>query len=1163
MALGRTRLSAVSSMPEALALLGELGYSSPARPIDIGEFALTGLSRASVLRSNSLKRLGYGVVVAEAPSAPRSLRPVAKTIRERIHDRPLGVLGITGPGGAWERMIVFRPRRQGQRVTLTKLDVDLTHPTQHDARVLEALAWSGEASQDAVDRALDVEAVTARFFKGLKDQYDRLRAAIGATIDRDVALASQVKGLDEPAQRLALRVLVQVLFCEFLQRKGFIEGRSDWLSWAWGQKVGPYYQTVLEPLFYDALGTPLDQRPVAREVPYLNGGLFERPYGHLSMELGDELFDPRTDDGLLGYLNGWTFTIAEEMPEEAEVAVDPEMLGKVFEHLAGKENIQTHGTVYTPRPVVHFMCREALVPWLCGSVGLSENQSRHLLTDPAPIPGLVDELGTTRVAELAESLPGRLDDLAILDPAVGSGAFPLGMLGEIVRLRRICHLARYDQEPSSATVHAWKLASIEHCLVGVDIEPRAIELCRLRLWLSLVVDLPEGEVPAPLPNLEFRTICANSLVDFVHGIEVQNSRAGGQAGLAFFAEPELVSLHHTWFSAAGADAKVGLRAKIAQIEGQVVGNQLATALRSAKTDAARAAINQLAGEFAGVDRAFPCFVPALHAPEVAGRGGWDIVIMNPPYVGHKKLGSRMTDWARADLEYHYTKTNDLMILFARRAFELVRAGGVVSMIFNDSIFTSTDADELRRYLTDEASVLALARTKCFEGMAVNGGVVVAAAAPSAGSELRWVEGYKRDVADFTQASDVLPAATRVPKAQAAGSLELWRTPVAEYARLPSRPLFRPSPEARAMLARFEACEGWAGQWSHYEQDAVYGAAWTTMSNTAALNKRIEALRRSGFYEHLRPRSWVLLGLVIEGGQGLATADDRRFLAAIEGTVQAEVHRANQAKLVAKTLEHPEGGLFYAANEHRGVEAALLACWERFGDALRWPKGATFRLVEPDRVHAGPVSASERRDGIAGECCFLAFEKGDSSDEVDGHAIGATWWRDNPMVIEWSVPAVALLRRRAKDKGAKSPRLQNEQLWFEPGVTWNRVASYLRPRMVPAGSIFSDKAPTVRSMVPWLSTEGLCALLFSDTADFTLRTFLGSRMMLEIGDIRRIPIPVLDEDHAQLLSQLGTEAVAAKSNGGADRPLAEIEAEVNATVRGLYGLRPDADLWVVR
>ena len=244
---------------------------------------------------------------------------------------------------------------------------------------------------------------------------------------------------------------------------------------------------------------------------------------------------------------------------------------------------------------------------------------------------LVERLGVDTVARLCRSLPGSLDELR-LDPAVGSGAFPLGMLSEIIRLRTLCYESLHREEPGPELVHAWKLHAMQHALFGVDIEPRAIELCRLRLWLSLIVDLPPGAEAHPLPNLEFRTVVADSLVDFVHGIEVQNTRSG----LSFFSEPDLPSLHDQWFSATGP-LRDGLRERIEAIENQVITRQLGGAWRQAKTEADRDQIDELAIQFRSVDRAFPCFVPGLHFPDVQAHGGWDIVIMNPPYVGRKEI----------------------------------------------------------------------------------------------------------------------------------------------------------------------------------------------------------------------------------------------------------------------------------------------------------------------------------------------------------------------------------------------------------------------------------------------------------------------------------------------------------------------------------------------
>jgi hypothetical protein len=161
----------------------------------------------------------------------------------------------------------------------------------------------------------------------------------------------------------------------------------------------------------------------------------------------------------------------------------------------------------------------------------------------------------------------------------------------------------------------------------------------------------------------------------------------------------------------------------------------------------------------------------------------------------------------------------------------------------------------------------------------------------------------------------------------------------------------------------------------------------------------------------------------------------------------------------------------------------------------------------------------------------------------------------------------LLRRRARQaESYRKPRLQNEHLWGQGGVTWNRIASYLRVREIPEGSIFSDMTPVVRPTVPWLTSDGLLALLNAPLVDFLLRTFLGSRMHLEIGHMRRIPMPVLSPQQCEHLDALGRRALAAKTardGGETGEALEAIEQEIDRYVRDLYGVAADADLWVVR
>jgi len=146
------------------------------------------------------------------------------------------------------------------------------------------------------------------------------------------------------------------------------------------------------------------------------------------LDIPDKIFN--LDEGLLGYLNHWTFTVAEETADEAEVAVDPEMLGRVFESLLPDNEREQKGTYYTPRPVVPFMCREALVARLCGST-LPEDVLRTVITEEDPVAVLRQAQDRSQIRQFMRDLDDRLASITVLDPAVGSGAFLLGMLGEV------------------------------------------------------------------------------------------------------------------------------------------------------------------------------------------------------------------------------------------------------------------------------------------------------------------------------------------------------------------------------------------------------------------------------------------------------------------------------------------------------------------------------------------------------------------------------------------------------------------------------------------------------------------------------------------------------------------------------------------------------------
>jgi hypothetical protein len=411
------------------------------------------------------------------------------------------------------------------------------------------------------DGAFDVEAVTKKFF----DDFCRTFAAVAKDI-RERNGWMDVEAVERETQTL----LNRLLFLYFIQRKGWLNRQRDYLYANFNQNhaAAPdgtnYYSDFLYRLFIK-LSTEAGYFETLGELPFLNGGLFNDEYGgqqrqeallrRARMKIGNGIFRRVFDD----LLEAYNFTVREDTPLNQEVAIDPEMLGKIFESLVlqieqsdtgGKTSRHDTGSYYTPRPIVHYLCREGLRGWLEQFAPAGNHWPARLekLLALDASDGVVAEdqalLDTCLAPEEARALLERLDNLRACDPAVGSGAFPVGLLHQVLNLRRLCETRSRGRDPVEGDRN-WlfdtKARIIERVLYGVDIQERAIEICKLRLWLSLMVDFDPGvdidrcsakafaealkKIPA-LPNLDFKIRRANSLIDMVRGHPVNMTHGG-------------------------------------------------------------------------------------------------------------------------------------------------------------------------------------------------------------------------------------------------------------------------------------------------------------------------------------------------------------------------------------------------------------------------------------------------------------------------------------------------------------------------------------------------------------------------------------------------------------------------------------------------------------
>lgn len=413
-----------------------------------------------------------------------------------------------------------------------------------------------------LEEAFRIEKVTKEFFEQYRELYHEVKESLDELVSKDKEIRTDFESKGIETVDFAKKLLGQIVFLYFLQKKGWF-GVKRKAVWGTGSKAflrelflgnhGKYdnfFNDILEPLFYNTLAVERSENYADRfdcKIPFLNGGLFDplNNYDWINTEilLSNELFSNRkktkngdVGTGILDVFDRYNFTVKEDEPLEKEVAVDPEMLGKVFEHLLEVKDRKSKGTYYTPREIVHYMCQESLINYLATECEVTvpredvETLVKHGETAQEN-DTLVQERGEERgrykyklpesVRGNAEAIDQKLVDIKVCDPAVGSGAFLVGMMSEIVRTRMV--LTQFLGN-SDRTSYDLKRHAIQNSLYGVDIDLGAVEIAKLRLWLSLIVDEEDYKQIKPLPNLDYKIMQGNSLLEEYEGINLIDKR---------------------------------------------------------------------------------------------------------------------------------------------------------------------------------------------------------------------------------------------------------------------------------------------------------------------------------------------------------------------------------------------------------------------------------------------------------------------------------------------------------------------------------------------------------------------------------------------------------------------------------------------------------------
>lgn len=507
-----------------------------------------------------------------------------------------------------------------------------------------------------------------------------------------------------PAQRqerhqFAQIIMNRLMFLTFIEKKRWLrfDNSPEYLSCLWddyqrGKSKGDnFYRDRLQPLFFQALNTPVEQRRELTakigDVPYLNGGLFaETEWDRRSAcKVPDECVRTILFDLFAHY----DFTISESTEFDQDVAVDPEMLGHVFEELMTDEEAmgmanneatpvksrrKETGSYYTPKPVVTYMCREAIKRYL---------KMRLPRETASAIDDLVDGHDPSAIRRQIDLMLA-LNEVKICDPACGSGAYLLGMLHELLDVQK-CLFNENTITPQSQ--YETKLDIIQTNLYGVDLNPVAVNIARLRLWLSLAIDY-DGDTPPPLPNLDYKIEQGNSLTS------LGPRSVSGQLSLQGISLEDFQELKRRYADPYDRGDRQQLLQEIKRAQQDIMlwANDVPPEKKG----------RHAKGEAEPFDW-FVEFIEVFSPSNNNQSGGFDIIIANPPYV---KAGTYRDDAIAMRQNYGdlYDGTADLYVYFFFRAIQLLRKNGVLVFITSDKWLKADYGRKLRTRLLEEMRI---------------------------------------------------------------------------------------------------------------------------------------------------------------------------------------------------------------------------------------------------------------------------------------------------------------------------------------------------------------------------------------------------------------------------------------------------------------------------
>jgi len=1126
--------------------------------------------RESDVVTDNKRYHGLIIVAVELGQIPNrsQIAELTRTFNREFKENPVGLvlkyenkisIAIT------ERSAYQQGWRDGEKVgkVIILRDINVKKPHAGHLRILEGLAKRNAKNFNELHTAwlkvLNIKTLNNEFYDRLVKWYD----LCFNDIEIDLTTASQIlnkKIDDELKPQAVIRVIVRLMFIWFMKEKGLI--KQDFFSREFAKEFlknkDTYYNAILQNLFFGVLNKNIHERRFRKHdnenrydpkkndygildvfrfqnffrpekaeefldltkktIPFVNGGLFtchdyifagrdsitnkknaSKNYiidgfsernGHRARISDDVVFE------LIDLFKDFVFTIEESTPTEQDIALDPELLGTVFEQLIDFYNPETKGSArnstgsfYTPREIVDYMCCESLKESLKTRFPKLHTQIDKLIDNNEDYLDFPDK----------NKIIAAITDLKILDPACGSGAFPMGMFHVMVRT--------VEKLQERKTTYQNKLDIIKQCIYGVDIQNIAVEISKLRFFISLLVDCPKHEHVEDfdvLPNLETKFIVANTLI----GINLEDS---GDVFVEFLKEEfERLTEIFLLFTTADTPAKK-----------EKIKNDFNKKKETIINDSRFEASTEIKENIRAWNPFNICYCsPFFHSQVMFGvKDGFDVVIGNPPYVSTKGV----SDKDKKLFEKEYGFSDDTYSHFFFKGCKLLAKNGGLTYITPKTFWTTQTKRNLRDLLLSKTINYIFDTANPFEASMVDTCITSIQNRNNQNNKIKFLDGSKdiSDISTYTIDQDV-------------------------YLNTQNSVIFKPTSENLRIYELYNETV-----------KKLYDKWWDKISTSKNIEKNKKEL--DAYRKNLKPGDIALLGCLTDGGVGLQTGNNGKYIAVRKSTKWAKNILVSRPKKLAEAIKAhkiqiPGIKKFANVSEYLNSlkESQIVDLFdklkEQYGRDI-FGQGYIYRLIDDSEIaDVDTLTEKEKENGISEKKKhYVPYDKGDKD--------GNRWYLETPFAIAWTQKNVGFLRADPK------ARYQGYMFYFKEGFCWSDINTTFLKCRKKQKSINDVKSMSLYALTEKVPEFFIVSIINSTFVSYYVNDFVNNTQTFQINDARQLPIIIPTKEELRQFEKLFCIAIATKqkqfsgqiSEDKAETMLFDIQKKLDQLVIELYSI----------